>query len=123
LSQAPCRTTFPSGGGFFLSASKHRPRWSELPQVAAAISEFSSSVTPTPAGLPADRPRIGGCAVLAGDAPARSRLADISMWPAVNLDRLIRLADVMTAARAPIHAAKLELGPGGLRWLRQRLAG
>src|ERR1700722_18263858 len=34
LSQAPCRTTFPSGGGFFLSASKHRPRWSELPQVA-----------------------------------------------------------------------------------------
>jgi hypothetical protein len=73
-------------------AEPARPwRPAELAQVAAAVSRFSLSVTPSPVPLPADQPRLGGWSELAGDPRARSLLAQYSPWAAGRADSLAEL--------------------------------
>jgi hypothetical protein len=68
-------------------------RPAELAQVAAAVSRFSLSVSPSPVRVPAGHPRLGGWEALAGDPWSRAGLARCSPWAAGRLDELLRLEE------------------------------
>ena len=71
----------------------------ELRRVAAAVSELSQALTPSPVKLPSDHPRLGGWASI--DACGQRReLAAHSPWAADRLPMLIEMEmEGLTAAR------------------------
>lgn len=67
--------------------------WSaaELCRVVEALETMAGALTPSPVAAPADHPRLGGWAELAGDAGCVAKLTSLSPWATRHLDRLISL--------------------------------
>jgi len=66
----------------------------ELAQAVAAADAMSQALTPSPAAVPADHPRLGGWAELSAEPSARAKLGVVSAWAARNLGFLVELERV-----------------------------
>jgi Ser/Thr protein kinase RdoA (MazF antagonist) len=83
----------------------------DLHRVAAAITQLSQAVTPSPITLPGDHPRLGGWAALTRDPPRRARLRAHSRWAASHLPLLTELEHQGLAAARGTTLVHFDLYP------------
>ncbi|HEX7995540.1 MAG TPA: phosphotransferase, partial [Streptosporangiaceae bacterium] len=67
-------------------------------RVAEALDHLAASVTPSPAAVPSDHPRLGGWAELAAENDRLASLRKADPWAADHLSTLIELENVGLAA-------------------------